>query len=152
MQVSAGGDHTHNHGLLAGISARAAGVLALLVLMLLAWHRVGQAFGTAATVILWALAALVVAYVASEIAVRFLRLRHHVLHPETLTPHAVRAEVIPARVVTADAPALPPGMPPAWRVLPQDPEAAIDMIRAITAGRERPAPAVIPSDAEEWSR
>ncbi len=97
MQVSAGGDHTHNHGLLAGISARAAGVLALLVLMLLAWHRVGQAFGTAATVILWALAALVVAYVASEIAVRFLRLRHHVLHPETLVPQTVRAEIIPAQ-------------------------------------------------------
>ena len=152
MQLKTGGNDVHHHGLLSGLGAGAAGVLAVLALMFAAWGQVSHAVGAAATVIIWALAAGVVAFVALEIAVRVLRVRHHVLHPETLVPRAVRAEVIPAQVVTSEVPALPPGMPPAWRVLPQDPEAAIDMIRAITAGRERPAPAVIPSDAEEWSR
>ena len=98
--------------------------------------------------IVWALTALVVAAAAYGVLFLVLRLRHHVAHPETLIRQAVRAEVIPARVVTADVPALPPGM----RMLPRDPDEAIAMIRAITAGKERPAPAVIPSDAEEWSR
>lgn len=148
MQVSAGGSHTHHHSLLAGISAGTAGVLAGFGLMLMAWHTIGRAVGIAGNVIVWALTALVVAAAAYGVLFLVLRLRHHVAHPETLIRQAVRAEVIPARVVTADVPALPPGM----RMLPRDPDEAIAMIRAITAGKERPAPAVIPSDAEEWSR
>ena len=148
MQLKTGGNDVHHHGLLSGLGAGAAGVLAVLALMFAAWGQVSHAVGAAATVIIWALAAGVVAFVALEIAVRVLRVRHHVLHPETLVPRAVRAEVIPAQVVTSEVPALPPG----HRLLPRDPDEAIAMIRAITAGRERPAPAVIPSDAEEWSR
>ena len=148
MQLKTGGNDVHHHGLLSGLGMGAAAVLAVLALMFAAWGQVSHAVGAAATVIIWALAAGVVAFVALEIAVRVLRVRHHVLHPETLVPRAVRAEVIPAQVVTSEVPALPPG----HRLLPRDPDEAIAMIRAITAGRERPAPAVIPSDAEEWSR
>ena len=148
MQVSAGGSHTHHHGLLAGVGAATAAVLSVLVLVLLAWRTVSRAVGPAATVIIWALAAAVVARVAYEVACLILRLRHHVAHPETLMRQSVRGAVIPAQIVTSEVPALPPG----HRLLPRDPDEAIAMIRAITAGRERPAPAVIPSDAEEWSR
>ena len=148
MQISGGGNHIHHHGLLSGLGAGAVGVLAVLALMFAAWGQVSHAVGTAATVIIWALAAGVVAFVAVEIAVRFLRLRHHVLHPETLMRQSVRAEVIPGQVVAAGVPALPPGM----RMLPSDPDEAIAMIRAITAGKERPMPAVIPSEAERLPR
>ena len=148
MQLSGGGSHVHHHGLLSGLGAGAVGVLAAFGLMLMAWRTIGRAVGLAGNVIVWALTALVVAAAAYGVLFLVLRLRHHVAHPETLIRQAVRAEVIPARVVTADVPALPPGM----RMLPRDPDEAIAMIRAITAGKERPAPAVIPSDAEEWSR
>ena len=148
MQINGGGNHVHHHGLLSGLGAGAVGVLAAFGLMLMAWRTIGRAVGMAGNVIVWALTALVVAAAAYGVLFLVLRLRHHVAHPETLIRQAVRAEVIPARVVTADVPALPPGM----RMLPRDPDEAIAMIRAITAGKERPAPAVIPSDAEEWSR
>ena len=148
MQIAGGGNHVHHHGLLSGLGAGAVGVLAAFGLMLMAWRTIGRAVGLAGNVIVWALTALVVAAAAYGVLFLVLRLRHHVAHPETLIRQAVRAEVIPARVVTADVPALPPGM----RMLPRDPDEAIAMIRAITAGKERPAPAVIPSDAEEWSR
>ena len=148
MQLTGGGNHVHHHGLLSGLGAGAVGVLAGFGLMLMAWRTIGRAVGIAGNVIVWALTALVVAAAAYGVLFLFLRLRHHVAHPETLIRQAVRAEVIPAQVVTAEVPALPPG----HRLLPRDPEEAIAMIRAITAGKERPAPAVIPSDAEEWSR
>ena len=148
MQVSAGGSHTHHHSLLAGISAGTAGVLAGFGLMLMAWHTIGRAVGIAGNVIVWALTALVVAAAAYGVLFLVLRSLHHVAHPETLVRQAVRAEVIPAQVVTAEVPALPPG----HRLLPRDPDEAIAMIRAITAGNERPAPAVIPAEAEELPR
>ena len=137
MQVSAGGSHTHHHGLLAGVGAATAAVLSVLVLVLLAWRTVSRAVGPAATVIIWALAAAVVARVAYEVACLILRLRHHVTHPETLMRHAVRAEVIPGQVVAPAIVGIPAGkpvaaLPPGWRVLPEDPDAAIAMIRAIT--------------------
>ena len=144
MQLTGGGNHVHHHGLLSGLGAGAVGVLAGFGLMLMAWHTIGRAVGIAGNVIVWALTALVVAAAAYGVMFLLLRLRHHVAHPETLMRQAVRAEVVPGQVVAADVPALPPGM----RMLPRDPDAAIAMIREITAGENRPAPAVIPSDAE----
>ena len=64
MQISGGGNHIHHHGLLSGLGAGAVGVLAVLALMFAAWGQVSHAVGTAATVIIWALAAGVVAFVA----------------------------------------------------------------------------------------
>ena len=115
MQVSGGGSHVHHHGLLAGVSAGAAGGLAGLALMLAAWREISHAVGEAVTVIVWALAVAVIAAVAYQVAFLFLRVRHHVAHPETLVRQTVRAEVIPApgRAIgaipaTAPVAALPP--------------------------------------------
>lgn len=143
MQVSAGGTHVHHHGILAGLGAGAAGVIAVLALVFAAWHTVSRTVGDAVTVIAWALVAVVLAAAASVIAFLFLKLRHHAAHPETLVRQSVRADVIPGQVLPADIPALPatapaalpPGSQHSWR-LPADPDAAIAIIRAITADRE----------------
>jgi hypothetical protein len=140
MQVSGGGTHIHHHGLLAGLGAGAVAVLAGLTLMLAAWRAVGHAVGQAATVIVWAVAAVVLAAAAYAMVFLFLRARHHVTHPETLVRQSVRAEVIPAQVEPATVPAVLPGkpvaaLPPGWRVLPEDPDEAI---AAIVRWRDRP--------------
>ena len=145
MQLTGGGNHVHHHGLLAGVSAGAAAVVAGLALVLIAWHEVGRSVGEAVTVLVWAAVAAVLAAVAYAVAFLFPRLRHHVRYPETLTRQAVRAGVIPGQVVAADAPAvpavkpaaaLPPGVHHTWR-LPQDPDAAIAIIRAVSGGRDQ---------------
>ena len=108
------------------------------------WHRVSGAVALAVTVLVFALVAVFLAAALYAVLFLGLRLRHHVTHPETLTRHAVRAEVIPARAVPAadDAPAIPPpapvaALPPAvthnWN-LPQDPAAAAAVVRAIAEG------------------
>jgi hypothetical protein len=140
MQVSTGGSHVHHHGLLAGIGAGTAGVLAVFGLLLMAWRSIGHAVGTAGTVIVWALTALVVAGAAYGVVFLVLRLRHHVTHPETLIRQAVRAEVVPGQVEPPGIHAVPAAtpvaaLPPGWRVLPEDPEAAIAAIRAIAGQR-----------------
>jgi len=157
MQLSAGGTHVHHHGLLSGLGAGAVGVLAGFGLMLMAWRTVGRAVGIAGNVIVWALTAFVVAAAAYGVLFLVLRLRHHVAHPETLTRQSVRAEVIPAAVpaitevqavpVVKPAAALPPGTHHTWR-LPNDPEAAIAVIRAIKAE----GLAGVPSDTGELPR
>jgi len=96
MQVSTGGSHVHHHGLLSGLGAGAVGVLAGFGLMLMAWRTIGRAVGTAGTVIVWALTALVVAAAAYGVLFLVLRSLHHIAHPETLTRQSVRAEIIPA--------------------------------------------------------
>ena len=137
MQLTGGGNHVHHHGLLSGLGAGAVGVLAGFGLMLMAWRTIGRAVGIAGNVIVWALTALVVAAAAYGVMFLLLRLRHHVAHPETLMRQAVRAEVIPGQVVAPAVAGIPAGkpvaaLPPGWRVLPEDPDAAIAMIRAIT--------------------
>lgn len=137
MQVSAGGSHTHHHGLLSGLGAGAVAVLAVFGLLLMAWRTIGHAVGIAGTVIVWAVAAVILAAAGYAVVFLFLRARHHVAHPETLMRHAVRAEVIPGQVVAPAIAGIPAGkpvaaLPPGWRVLPEDPDAAIAMIRAIT--------------------
>jgi hypothetical protein len=134
MQVSAGGSHTHHHGLLSGLGAGAVAVLAGFGLLAMAWHAIGHAVGIAGNVIVWAVAAVILAAAAYAMLFLFLRARHHVAHPETLIRQAVRGEVIPVQVT--DVPALPvgrpvPALPPGWKVLPADPDEAIAMIRAI---------------------
>jgi hypothetical protein len=143
MQVSAGGSHIHHHGLLSGLGAGAVAVLAVFGLLLMAWHAIGHAVGVAGNVIVWAVAAVILATAAYAMLFLFLRARHHVAHPETLIRQPVRTEAIPVQVVAGDIPAGPPAaaLPPGWKVLPADPDDAIAMIRAI-AGR-----AVIPGTA-----
>ncbi len=97
MQLSGGGSHVHHHGLLSGLGAGAAGVLAGFGLMLMAWRAIGRAVGMAGDVIVWALTALVVAAAAYGVLFLLLRLRHHVAHPETLARQSARAEIIPAQ-------------------------------------------------------
>jgi len=140
MQLTGGGNHVHHHGLLSGLGAGAVGVLAGLAVTLVAWRAIGHAIGAAGTVVIWALTTFVVARVAYEVACFVLRLRHHVAHPETLMHQAVRAEVIPGQVVAPAVAGIPAGkpvaaLPPGWKVLPEDPDAAIAMIRTI-AGRQ----------------
>src|SRR5580704_17717737 len=89
------GSQTHHHGLLAGLGAGTAAVLGCFLLVAGVWHRVSAQVGTAVTVLVWALVSAVLAAVAFAIAYLGLRLRHHAAQPETLTRHAVRAEVIP---------------------------------------------------------
>lgn len=108
MQVSAGGSHTHHHGLLSGLGAGAVAVLAVFGLLLMAWHAIGRAVGIAGTVIVWAVAAVMIAAAAYAVVFLFLRARHHVAHPETLVRQSVRAEAIPAEVTAGDVPALTP--------------------------------------------
>lgn len=90
------GESKQYRGILAGLSAGAAAVLVCFLLVLLAWHQVGPQVGTAASVIVWAIAAAAVATAAAWIWYLVLRMRHHAAHPETLTRHAVKAEVIQA--------------------------------------------------------
>ena len=140
MQLTGGGNHVHHHGLLSGLGAGAVGVLAGFGLMLMAWRTIGRAVGIAGNVIVWALTALVVAAAAYGVMFLLLRLRHHVAHPETLMRQAVRAEVIPGQVEAPAIAGIPAGkplaaLPPGWKVLPEDPDAAIAMIRTI-AGRQ----------------
>jgi hypothetical protein len=75
-----GGDY---RGPLAGVGAGAMGVLVVLVLLLLAWHRIAGAVGTAATVILIAVTVMVCAvavYVLGRLGVLLLL---HVQQPDT---------------------------------------------------------------------
>ena len=113
------GDHTHHHGLLAGLGAGTAAVLVCAVFVLSVWHRVSGTVAEAVTVIVWALVAAVLAAAAYVLWFLFLRARHHLAHPETLTRHAVRAEVIPPALPAAEAPALPAPPPVAELPAPQ---------------------------------
>ena len=145
MQLNSGGNHTHHHSLLAGVGAGTAAVLVCGLLMLGVWHRVIGAVAGAVTVLVWALVAAVLAAAVYVAVFLFLRLRHHVRNPETLTRHAVRAEVLPARALPAgDTPAIPPPAPAAALPppvthncnLPQDQAAAAAVVRAIAKGRQ----------------
>ncbi len=138
MFKSTGDRHVHHHGMLAGLGAGTAAVLVCAVFVLSVWHRVSGTVATAVTVIVWALVAAVLVaavYVAGFLG---LRLRHHVTHPETLTRHAVRADVIPPPLPAVDVPAIPAhpplaALPPPvthnWHL--NDPAAAAAVIRAV---------------------
>jgi hypothetical protein len=107
------GNHTHHHGLLAGLGAGTAAVLGCFLLVLGVWHRVSSQVGTAVTVLVWALVSAVLAAVVFLITYLGLRLRHHVTHPETLTRQSLRAEVIPPPLPAAEVPAIPAPVPAA---------------------------------------
>ena len=66
----------------------------------------------AVTVLVFTLVAVILA-VALYVVVRLgLLVRHHVAHPETLTRHAIRAEVIPGKALpAAESPAVPAPAP-----------------------------------------
>ena len=89
--MSLRGEQTHHHSLLAGVGAGTAGVLVVLVLLLLAWHRIAGAVGAAASVIIWAVAAMVIAAAVYGVVFLALRLRLHAQRPETLTRYTARA-------------------------------------------------------------
>jgi hypothetical protein len=108
MPLVTGDRHTHHHGLLAGLGAGTAAVLACAVFVLGVWHRVSGTVADAVTVIVWALVAAVLAAAAYVLWYLFLRARNHLTHPETLTRHAVRAEVVPPPLPVADLPAAVP--------------------------------------------
>jgi hypothetical protein len=134
--------HVHHHGLLAGVGAGTAAVLVAGLLILGVWHRVSGTVGAAVTVIVWAFAAAVLAAALYVVGCLALRLIHHAAHPETLTRHSLRAEVIPGKALAADeSPALPAPAPVAalpspavnhWHL--SDPETAAAVIRAATEG------------------
>ena len=137
-----GDRHVHHHGMLAGLGAGTAAVLVCAVFVLSVWHRVSGTVAQAMTVIVWALVAVVLVAAAFAVAYLGLRLRHHAIHPETLTRHAVRAEVIPQALPPAEAPALPAPLAALpspvtnhWH-LPQDADAAAAVIRSIAEGRQ----------------
>ena len=137
-----GDRHVHHHGLLAGLGAGTAAVLIVGGLVFGVWHRVSGTVAAAVTVIVWALMAAVLAAVAYVLWFLFLRARHHLAHPETLTRHAVRAEVVPQALPPAEAPALPAPLAALpspvtnhWH-LPQDADAAAAVIRSIAEGRQ----------------
>ena len=104
--MSLRGEQTHHHSLLAGVGAGTAGVLVVLVLLLLAWHRIAGAVGAAASVIIWAVAAMVIAAAVYGVVFLALRLRLHAQRPETLTRYTARAgtpaspQVLPSQPVT----------------------------------------------------
>ncbi|HEV2450973.1 MAG TPA: hypothetical protein VGS62_03505 [Streptosporangiaceae bacterium] len=131
------GEHTHNHSILAGLGAGTAAVLGCFLLVAGVWHRVSSAVGTAVTVLVWALVAAVLAAAVYVVAFLGLRLRHHAAHPETLTRHAVRAEVIPPPAPALPAPAPLAALPPASTHYHFDtPDAVEAALRAMT-GTER---------------
>jgi MFS superfamily sulfate permease-like transporter len=126
VQVNAGRDQTHHHGVLSGLGAGAAAVLAgvlfAAVLVLAVWHHVAGQLSAAVQVIVWTLTAAVVTAVAAGMVYAFLFLRHRALHPETLARPVVRAEVIEQD----KPPEIPPATPvaelpagPLWRVNPR---------------------------------
>jgi hypothetical protein len=110
MQLNAGGNHVHHHGLLAGLGAGAVAVLAAFGLVLAAWRQVSHSVGEAMTVLTWAVVVVVLAATVYVVGFLFLRLRHHVRYPETLTRQVVRAEIVPA---AAPAAAVLPAAAPA---------------------------------------
>ena len=88
----------------------------------------------------WALVAAVLAAAVYVLWFLFLRARHHLAHPETLTRQAVRAEVIPPALPAAEAvpapeplAALPPAVTHNWHL--NDPDTASAVVRAIAEGR-----------------
>ena len=113
------GDHTHHHGMLAGVGAGTAAVLVCAVFILSVWHRVSGTVASAVTVLVWAVVASVLGAGVYVLVYLFLRLRHHVTHPETLTRHAVRAEVIPPSLPAIETAALPAASPAAELPAPQ---------------------------------
>ena len=127
--------HVHHHGAVAGLGAGTAAVLVCAVLTLSVWHRVSGEVASALGVIVWGLVAVFLAAAVFAVAYLFLRLRHHLAHPETLTRHSVRAEVIQAPA--AETPAIPPAeraaLPPAGPHYHfETPEAAEAALRAMT--------------------
>ena len=110
--LTPGDTHIHHHSLLAGVGAATAAVLGCFALVLGVWHRVSGEVAVAVTVLVFALVAVILA-VALYVVVRLgLLVRHHVAHPETLTRHAIRAEVIPGKALpAAESPAVPAPAP-----------------------------------------
>ena len=104
-----GDTHVHHHSLLAGVGAATAAVLVAGLMLMGVWHRISGAVAGAVTVIVYALAAAFIAAAAYVVWFLFLRARHHLAHPETLTRHPLRAEVvpvIPAALADGEAPAI----------------------------------------------
>ena len=140
--------HTHHHGLLAGVSAGAMGVLAVFGFVALDWHRVSGTIGAAMRVIVWTATFAAVGLVLAAAIYVALWLRHRVRYPETLGVRqpTVRAEVpagTPAAAVTAQHPAaeLPAGG--------THTHYHFDTAEAVEAMRRGYPPTVIATDAEE---
>lgn len=100
------GDVTHHRGLLAGLGAGAVAVLAGAAFLATVWRRVSGQVAVVLDVIVWAFAAVVIGGAAFVLGFLFLRFMHHLRHPETLTRHTVRAEVIPPGLPVTEAPAV----------------------------------------------
>jgi hypothetical protein len=139
VPLISGDQHVHHHGALAGVGAGTAAVLIGGLLLLGVWHKVAGQVGVAVTVLVWALVAAVLAAAVYAVAFLALRLRHHVTHPETLTRHVVRAEVIPPALPAPAVPAVPAAEPLAalpppvahhWHL--NDPDTAAAVIRAVS--------------------
>lgn len=102
------GDVTHHRGLLAGLGAGTVAVLVGAAFLATVWRRVSGQVAVALDVIVWAFVAAVIGLAAFVLGYLVLRFRHHLAHPETLTRHAVRAEVIPPSSPAAEVPAAAP--------------------------------------------
>jgi hypothetical protein len=104
-----GGSHVHHHGILAGLGAGAVAVLGCVLLAAALWRRISGPVTTAVTVMVYALAAVVIAAAAYTVWFLYLRARYHAANPDTLTRQRARAEVIPS--LPPEAPAIPAPVP-----------------------------------------
>jgi hypothetical protein len=85
FQAPDGQQHTHHHGLLAGVGAGAMAVLVLVPLLLWMVHqRIAGPVGTAMIAIVVAVTVLVVAACGYVVLYLMVRAVHHVRHPETV--------------------------------------------------------------------
>lgn len=106
------GPQTHHHGLLAGVSAGAMGVLALLTLVLLVWHRVSGPIGTAILVAVWAVTAAVVGLVVAGLVYAALWVGHRARNPEMLAARVTfHGKASRAGAGVIPAPVSPPAFP-----------------------------------------
>ncbi len=148
-------EHVHHHGLLAGIGAGAMAVLVVVPLLLwMVWHRIAGAVGTAAIVIIGALAFAVCAAAAAALVYAVLWLRHK---SRQFTAAAPVRDVPVAQALNTAIPAaaiepprethmhvhLPPGMAP---------EAVAAALRAAHPALPPGAGADGPGEAGELSR
>lgn len=138
------GEQTHNHGLLAGVSAGAMGVLVLLVLLLLLWHRVSGPLGTALLVVIWALMITVVGLLVLLLVYAGSWVAYRVRNPAmlasrvTLRAKSTRGEVGagPGPVPVLPSPVVAEVEAGGWRPAADD-ETAEAVLAALAAVRRR---------------
>lgn len=103
----------HHHGVLAGVGAGGMGVLVLLVVILLAWHRIAGTVSAGVTVLIYVLIAAVIGVVCAAGWFVFLWVRHRARNPHLLArgTAAVAPAAQEAVVWQATAVPLEPGHP-----------------------------------------